>query len=142
MTSEPQESSLESLALRRLRQLTQPLDQPGTIIRFPSVFHRLCSLLCITKREAWTVLRRLESSGKLEIVRYQGVRLPPVSTKVTERVEPTSWRPTTTAQRRILRHLRTTGKAYPSDLARSLNIDIDTVFSVARRLQREGLIDA
>lgn len=133
--------TIEDIALDRLRQLVGPLDGHGKVIRFPLVFGRICSILCINKRQAWKVLRRLETQGSIEIVPYQGIRIPPAAPSGAT-AAPSDWYPTSASQRRILKHLRAHRRAYPSDIARALHLDIDTVISAARRLQREGLIDA
>jgi hypothetical protein len=64
----------EHLVFPRLQELFQPIlsDQ---IIRFPIVFSKICSILCLTKNQAWLVFKELQDSGKIEIVPYQGVRI-------------------------------------------------------------------
>lgn len=72
--SKQENLSLEDLVLRRLQELHQPMF-PDQIIRFPLVFSKICSILCLTKDEAWLVLKKLDKSGKIEIVPYQGIRI-------------------------------------------------------------------
>jgi len=66
--------SLEDLVFQRLQELKHPLHA-GQIIRFPIVFAKICSILCLTKDQAWLVLKELQASGRIEIVPYQGVRI-------------------------------------------------------------------
>ena len=66
--------SLEDLVFRRLQELYQPMF-PDQIIRFPLVFSKICPILCLTKEEAWLVLKNLYKLGKVEIVPYQGIRI-------------------------------------------------------------------
>jgi len=141
MSRDSSDITIEDIALGRLRQLVRPLDRPGSLIRFPLAFGRMCSVLCINKGQAWKVLRRLETQGSIEIVPYQGIRLAPSTAEGCKNVGPANGRPRTVAQRRILGHLKNHGRAYPSEIARALNMDIDTVLGAARRLLREGLID-
>jgi len=136
------EVSIEALTLKRLRCLFQPLDPPTKLLRFPVVFERLCAVLCLKKREAWAVLRSLESQGLIEIVPFQGIRVAPAVERGRGVPAGGVWRPTSAVQRRILKHLRSRKRAFPSDIARALNVDIDIVIKAARRLQREGLIEA
>jgi len=66
--------SIEDLVFTRLKELKHPLHA-GQIIRFPIVFAKICPILCLTKEQAWLVLKELDKSGKIEIVPYQGVKL-------------------------------------------------------------------
>jgi hypothetical protein len=68
------ELSIENLVLKRIRDLGQPIF-PNKIIRFPLVFSKICPIYCLTKGQAWTILKRLEQHGLLEIVPYQGIRI-------------------------------------------------------------------
>jgi len=68
------ELSIENLVLNRLKKLHQPL-LPDQIIRFPLVFSKICAILCLTKGQAWSILKRLEKAGCIEIVPYQGIRI-------------------------------------------------------------------
>jgi len=72
--SEDDELSIEHLVLNRLKKLYQPL-LPDQIIRFPLVFSKICAILCLTKGQAWSILKRLEKAGCIEIVPYQGIRI-------------------------------------------------------------------
>jgi len=66
--------SIEDLVFTRLQELKHPLHT-GQIIRFPIVFAKICPILCLTKEQAWLVLKELKDSEKIEIVPYQGVRI-------------------------------------------------------------------
>ena len=68
------ELSIENLVLNRLKKLHHPL-LPDQIIRFPLVFSKICAILCLTKGQAWSILKRLEKAGCIEIVPYQGIRI-------------------------------------------------------------------
>jgi hypothetical protein len=70
--------SIESLAFNRLRDLYQPV-LPDRIIRFPLVFSKICPIYCLTKGQAWTILKRLEQHGLIEIVPYQGIIIKTIS---------------------------------------------------------------
>lgn len=72
--SKQEDLSLEDLVFRRLQELHQPMF-PDQIIRFPLVFSKICPILCLTKDEAWQVLKKLDESGNIEIVPYQGIRI-------------------------------------------------------------------
>ncbi len=67
-----QKLNLSELAFERLRKL--PAAASG-IVRFPLVFHKLCSSLQITKENAWYILIELEKEGKIEIVPNNGIRI-------------------------------------------------------------------
>jgi len=73
-TFELDKLSIESLVLKRLNELYQPVF-PDQIIRFPKVFTKICPIYCLTKGQAWSILKRLEQHGLLEIVPYQGIRI-------------------------------------------------------------------
>jgi len=66
--------SLEDLVFSRLQELYQPMLS-DKIIRFPHVFSKICPILCLTKNQAWLTLKKLNESGKIEIVPYQGIRI-------------------------------------------------------------------
>jgi hypothetical protein len=70
--------SIEDLVFTRLRELNHPVHA-GQIIRFPIVFAKICPILCLTKDQAWLVLKELQNSGKIEIVPYQGLRIKKMS---------------------------------------------------------------
>jgi len=72
--SQNDELSIENLVLNRLKKLHQPL-LPDQIIRFPLVFSKICAIFCLTKGQAWTILKRLEGADCIEIVPYQGIRI-------------------------------------------------------------------
>lgn len=63
---------LYGLAYNRI--LSLPKSREG-IIRFPSVFERLCKSFQIKKDEAWELLYILRDTGHIEIVAYQGVKI-------------------------------------------------------------------
>lgn len=73
-SSEAERISLEDLVYNRLQQLHQPIF-PRQIIRFPLVFSKICPIFCLTKNQAWMILKELNESGKIEIVPYQGIRI-------------------------------------------------------------------
>jgi hypothetical protein len=66
--------SIEDLVFTRLQELKHPFHD-NQIIRFPVVFAKICPILCLTKEQAWLVLKELQDSEKIEIVPYQGVRI-------------------------------------------------------------------
>lgn len=66
--------SLENLVFQRLQELKYPF-RGRQIIRFPVVFAKICPIFCLTKDQAWLVLKELEDSSKIEIVPYQGIRI-------------------------------------------------------------------
>jgi len=66
--------SLEDLVLWRLQEINRPVP-PNQIIRFPVVFSRICPIHCLTKKQAWHILKKLDKSGKIEIIPYQGVKI-------------------------------------------------------------------
>ena len=65
---------IEVLVLKRLRDscLRRGEEQ---IILFPEVFARICPIFCITKEEAWAVLRSMEEKGLIEIVPFHGIKI-------------------------------------------------------------------
>lgn len=66
--------SLEDLVLWRLQEINE-LMPSNQIVRFPVVFSRICPIHCLTKKQAWHILKKLDKSGKIEIVPFQGVRI-------------------------------------------------------------------
>jgi hypothetical protein len=64
--------TLEDLVFQRLQEL-QCINLPNRIIRFPTVFSKICSIYCLTKDQVWQILGELEKSGRIEIVPYQGI---------------------------------------------------------------------
>jgi hypothetical protein len=73
-TFEPDKLSIESLVFKRVCELYQPIF-PDKIIRFPLVFSKICPIYCLTKGQAWSILKRLEEFGLIEIVPYQGIKI-------------------------------------------------------------------
>ena len=140
------EISIEHMVMRRLYELLRPLDRPSKLIRFPVVFGRICPILCLSKKQAWRVLHRLEETGRIKIVPFQGVRLlaPLPTLQPHPVVDAASREPpaeVTAARKSVLAYLKRTGEAYPSDIAAALDLDIDIVFRVARLLLREGRVE-
>lgn len=45
-----------------------------------------------------------------------------------------------TAKKEIIEYMKENTRAYPSDIADALNIDIDIVFAVVKELQNEGRV--
>ena len=68
------ELSIENMVFKRIKDLGQPIF-PNQIIRFPMVFSKICPIYCLTKGQAWTILKRLEQHGLIEVVPYQGIRI-------------------------------------------------------------------
>jgi hypothetical protein len=68
------ELSIENLVFKRIKELGQPIF-PNQIIRFPTIFSKICPIYCLTKGQAWTILKRLEQHNLIEIVPYQGIRI-------------------------------------------------------------------
>lgn len=68
------ELSIEYLVFKRINELSNPLF-PSQIIRFPAIFSKICPIYCLTKDQAWKILKRLEDNALLEIVPFQGVRI-------------------------------------------------------------------
>lgn len=66
--------SIEVLVLKRLRKLDFKSGR-GRIIPFPEVFARICPLFCLTKKEAWSVLKSMEEKELIDVVPYHGVRI-------------------------------------------------------------------
>jgi Mn-dependent DtxR family transcriptional regulator len=64
------ELTLEKLVFKRLLELNS-----SSIIRFPIIFERICPILCLKKREAWQVLKSLESLGLIKIFPYHGIKI-------------------------------------------------------------------
>ena len=64
--------NLSDIAFDRLKKL--PATDSG-IIRFPIVFHKLCSSLQITKENAWYIIMELEKENRIEIVPNNGIRV-------------------------------------------------------------------
>jgi hypothetical protein len=50
--------------------LVMDADDAGQIIRFPILFAKICPILCLTKAQAWLVLKELQTSGRIDIVPY------------------------------------------------------------------------
>lgn len=74
--------AIEEMVLQRLEEIKPalPIKQE---IDFPTVFSRICPLFCITKRQAWLILKKLQEKGRIKIVPFQGIRLiPPENHKV------------------------------------------------------------
>ncbi len=67
-----QRLTLEQLVYQRLKASNGSLHE---IIKFPAFFSKVCPIFCLTKEQAWTVLRAMEESGMVEIVPYHGVRV-------------------------------------------------------------------
>ena len=65
---------IEVLVLKRLRDLRFRRAEEQ-IIRFPELFSRICTIFCITKEEAWAVLRSTEEKGLIEIVPFHGIKI-------------------------------------------------------------------
>ena len=63
--------SLNNILLERLEELKESTN--SEIIKFPSVFMKLCRNFSITKDECWSVLFSLRDSGFIEIVPYHGI---------------------------------------------------------------------
>lgn len=127
--------SLDEIVLRRLKELLKPLDPKQRILRFPKVFGRICPLLCLKKDEAWRVLHRLETKKLIEVVPFQGIRF----VQSAEQPAPPDASENETRQR-ILAYLKERKQAYPSDIAEALELDIDTVLHVSKKLMQEGKI--
>lgn len=70
------ELSIEYLVFKRIRELSNPFF-PNQIIRFPSIFSKICPIYCLTKNQAWKILKRLEENSLIEIVPFQGARIQP-----------------------------------------------------------------
>lgn len=66
--------SLEELVLKRLYEISSPLAIRH-LIDFPTVFSRICPLFCLTKEDAWVILRHLKKKGRIEIVPFKGIKL-------------------------------------------------------------------
>ena len=73
-SSRKKKLTLEDIVFQRLREL-QYIHFPNKIIRFPTVFSKICSIYCLTKDQVWQILRELEKSGHIKIVPYQGIRI-------------------------------------------------------------------
>lgn len=68
------ELSIEYLVFKRIKELNNPLF-PSKIIRFPAIFSKICPIYCLTKNQAWKILKRLEENSLIDIVPFQGVRI-------------------------------------------------------------------
>ena len=66
--------TLEDMVLCRLQEINSPMPS-NQIIRFPVVFSRICPIYCLSKKQAWHILKKLDKTSKIEIVPYQGVRI-------------------------------------------------------------------
>ncbi len=69
-----EELSLENIAYRRLKEVHSPLT-PNAIVTFPIVYSRICSTMCLKKKDALSVLYRMQSKGMIEIIPFHGVRV-------------------------------------------------------------------
>jgi hypothetical protein len=67
--------SLEQLVFVRLFNAAKRNRLNGRIMRFPLVFSCICPIYCLSKSQAWSVLRSLRDLGWIEIVPYQGIRV-------------------------------------------------------------------
>jgi hypothetical protein len=65
--------NLESLVLKRLKTIRS--DKINGMVGFPKVFSKVCSTLCLSKKECWDVLFKLQKSKKIKIVPFHGVRI-------------------------------------------------------------------
>lgn len=57
----------------RLREMKESSN--SGIIRFPSVFKKLCRSFSISKEDCWSVLFTLREFGLIEIVPYHGIKI-------------------------------------------------------------------
>jgi len=64
--------SISGIAIERMKKLPKTNDD---IIRFPNVFHKICSSLQISKKDAWELLFQLQKEGYIQIVPYQGIKI-------------------------------------------------------------------
>ena len=64
--------TVAELAFSRLKTIQ---SYPSEIIRYPSVFSKICSSMCLRKKEAWSILFELERSSQIKIIRGHGIRL-------------------------------------------------------------------
>ena len=64
---------LYGIFFRRLKEMRESSN--SEIIRFPSVFKKLCRNFSISKEECWFVLFTLREFGLIEIVPYHGIKI-------------------------------------------------------------------
>jgi len=73
-TATPQvKPGLYGIFFRRLKEMKESSN--SEIIRFPSLFKKLCRNFSISKEECWSVLFTLREFGLIEIVPYHGIRI-------------------------------------------------------------------
>lgn len=66
------QSGLYNLVLQRISHLD--ISKDG-IVRFPTLFEKLCVSLQISKKQAWDILFIMKDLGFIEIIPYQGVKI-------------------------------------------------------------------
>ena len=64
---------LYGIFFRRLKEMRESSN--SEIIRFPSLFKKLCRNFSISKEECWSVLFTLREFGLIEIVPYHGIKI-------------------------------------------------------------------
>jgi len=67
-------TGLYFLALNRIKECEKN-KIPGNIIRFPTIFEKLCRNFSISKEQCWELLFLLREFGFIEVVKFQGVRI-------------------------------------------------------------------
>ena len=144
--SKGREISLEEIVMTRLKELFQPLDNPSKLVRFPTVFGKICPVLCLKKDEAWAILQHLQTRRLIEIIPYQGIKIlepPPMLIRDSSlrSSNDSTVAKVQHAKQRVLDYLKERKQAYPSDIAEALDLDIDMVFVAAKKLLREGRIE-
>lgn len=68
---------LYGIAFQRIKELEKFAHKESSIIRFPTVFERICKTFSIPKPAAWEVLFALRDFGFIEIVKFQGIKVMP-----------------------------------------------------------------
>ncbi|MDI6788396.1 MAG: hypothetical protein QME51_08505 [Planctomycetota bacterium] len=78
--------AIEEMVLQRLEEIKPaiPIKQE---IDFPTVFSRICPIFCITKKQAWLILKKLQGKGKIKIIPFQGIRVMPPGNQNVRRVK-------------------------------------------------------
>jgi hypothetical protein len=71
------EPLLELKLIERLKEAEESVKafSKRSYIPFPVVFKKICRCFCINKNEAWVVLYELKNGGKIEIIKFKGIKL-------------------------------------------------------------------
>ena len=68
-------NGMYGLVIKRLEELNGSSNGKSGVIRFPSVFSKLCRNFSMDKEQAWELLFLFKDLGFIEIVPFQGIKM-------------------------------------------------------------------